>query len=640
MRTSLALAVTLALAGSTPAQFGYPVKIADVGVGLPPGRFGDGRDAATQRATPLVKRARWAPLTIRLEMQKEVSSGALAQVEAIDGDGLKTTSVVPLIASLSGQLPGALLGPQDFAAVPYARYGDLNGTVTVSLISNDGKGRTLAEPFRTQFLQAAEPGNYVVFSLGSRLPGFALPEADKGLGTTRGGLRGGRVETAAAASVVELPDQWVGYDAADLVVIPTGGNSTQFLSELFGPNAGAAQLARREALLEWVRRGGKLLVSVGANAPAVAQLPALQAILPRPVALDPPSKPVEEVAFNVTAGGTYVSERLRSRDATPFPLANLMPSPSKRPARTLIPSPKEAEPGPPVVVQCDYGLGTVTLVAFDLDASPFLDFPARPQVWDYLLREAGSPRAALTPPGQTTASTYSPNAEDEWLAAIRTNIDTFEGVPVVSFGWVALFIALYTLIIGPLEYLVLKHVFGRLELTWVTFPVIVATVSAAAYFTAYAIKGNDLKVNKVDVVDFDLASGRVTGRSFFTVFSPRIDSYTVGVAPREGVAGEVAGRPRRVRRLARGRLRFRRRHRQPQLRLRPRPRHRLRRRRAGQSADPGLVHQGVLRLVGRRGQRRRAALDRRVVPPRRATPRKSPARSRATCRSARSRTRC
>ena len=546
MPKSLALIALVTLAATASGQFTYPVKIVEVGVGLPPGRFGDGRDAATQRSTPLFKRSRWAPIALQLEMQKEVESGALVRVDSTDGDGLKTSLITPLIASLRGQPPGSLVGLQDFAAVPYVRSGDLNGTIKVTLISNDGKGRILAEPKETPFLQASDIGNFVVFSLGSRLPGFALPDEEKTTGSTRGGLRGGQVETTAAATVDELPDQWIGYDAADLVVIPTGGNSTQFVTNLFGPDVGASQLARREALLEWVRRGGKLLISVGSNASAIAQLPALQAILPRPIALDPPSKKVEEIAFDVNAGGTRINERLRGRGDSPppFALANLMPAAVNRPARTLVPPLTETEPRPPVIVQANYGLGRITLVTFDLDASPFLDYQSRPQVWDYLLRESAGARAALVPTGKgNSAQNYSPNAGDEWLATIRTNIDTFEGVPVVSFGWVALFIALYTIVIGPLEYLILKYGFGRLELTWITFPIIVATVSAAAYFTAYAIKGNDLKVNKVDIVDYDLNTNRVTGHSFFTVFSPRIDSYTVGVTPREGVATPVSNGP-------------------------------------------------------------------------------------------------
>ena len=48
-----------------------------------------------------------------------------------------------------------------------------------------------------------------------------------------------------------------------------------------------------------------------------------------------------------------------------------------------------------------------------------------------------------------------------------------------------------------------------MELTWITFPTIVITVSLLAYYAAYVVKGTDLRVNKMDVVDVDLeaASG-------------------------------------------------------------------------------------------------------------------------------------
>ena len=74
----------------------------------------------------------------------------------------------------------------------------------------------------------------------------------------------------------------------------------------------------------------------------------------------------------------------------------------------------------------------------------------------------------------------------------------------------------------------------------ITFPIIVLTVSLAAYITAYSMKGRELKINKVDVVDIDPASGRVYGTTLFTIFSPRIDNYTLGVTPGEGWANELA----------------------------------------------------------------------------------------------------
>src|SRR6516165_8771782 len=99
------------------------------------------------------------------------------------------------------------------------------------------------------------------------------------------------------------------------------------------------------------------------------------------------------------------------------------------------------------------------------------------------------------------------------------------------FGWVAFFIFLYILLIGPGDYFFLKKVLKRMELTWVTFPTIVVTVSLVAYYAAYLLKGNDLLVNKVDVVDIDQQSGAVRGHSWISLFSPQNRDYTIRTVP-------------------------------------------------------------------------------------------------------------
>ncbi len=120
---------------------------------------------------------------------------------------------------------------------------------------------------------------------------------------------------------------------------------------------------------------------------------------------------------------------------------------------------------------------------------------------------------------------------DDPASQLLVELDKF-GVTVIDFGYVALFIVLYILIVGPLDFFLLKYVFKRLEWTWITFPAVVLAVSVLAYFAAYALKGKDLKINKVDIVDFDLRTSReqprVYGHSFFTILSPRIQNYTVG----------------------------------------------------------------------------------------------------------------
>jgi hypothetical protein len=490
-----------------------------------------------------VKRSQWAPVYLQVKLLRPVVKPLKLRIEAYDSDDVRTTLEVPLAKTLTGVLPGTILTHKDFAYLPYVRAGDRTGDVRLTLISDDADEEFLAKPFLTRNLNYDDAASYVVVGLGANLPGFDLPSANQNVNnTTRGGLRNGRVTTVAMTALADMPDQWFGWQTADLVVLPTGSTPLPFMLELFGDNVNADQKARRDALLEWVRRGGKLVVSVGSNGTTLAQLKAFQAILPAPLLTSQPLRQVSAMPLYATLPGTSINDDLLPKTAgTKFPIAqcDLKQPLGGRPFRSLIPLPGEernraGEASPPAVLQSFYGLGRVTLVLFDLDQSPFLDYPNRPQFWDWLLREAGSAKSALAPQGTNNSYSWSIDNEDEWAATLRRHVDTFDGVPVVSFGWVALFILFYTILIGPVEYLVLKYVFKRLEWTWFTFPLIVLTVSAAAYVTAYAIKGNDLKINKVDVVDLDAQGGRIYGRSYFTIFSPRIDSYTLGIEPNEG----------------------------------------------------------------------------------------------------------
>ena len=60
--------------------------------------------------------------------------------------------------------------------------------------------------------------------------------------------------------------------------------------------------------------------------------------------------------------------------------------------------------------------------------------------------------------------------------ALKRGLEMFEEIPVISFGVVALFILFYIVLVGPLDYFILKKLFKRLELTWITFPTIVLRI--------------------------------------------------------------------------------------------------------------------------------------------------------------------
>jgi hypothetical protein len=208
----------------------------------------------------------------------------------------------------------------------------------------------------------------------------------------------------------------------------------------------------------------------------------------------------------------------------PIEVARLVPGAG---TTVLVREGSETE-GQPVLVQSAYGLGRVLLVAFDLDTSPFTTWEGQSAFWKRLQAEV-----APLPRGARNNSQVSFGLPGIELAGeFKRSLEMFEDAPVISFGWVALFILLYILLVGPLDYFVLKKVFRRLELTWITFPTIVLVVSVATYFTAYSLKGEDLRVNKVDLVEIDLhGPQQAYGTTWFALFSPRIQNYTVGVEP-------------------------------------------------------------------------------------------------------------
>lgn len=608
--TSLRFALIAAAAGLSvapaTAQFGPRAEIAAWQLGFRPGGGGE-KDGGNP--VGVTKGGLWAPVTVAIEFQdvRGYKGGVTLEVTTLDCDELRTVTRTPILDP-SAYEPGTdeffidrgkgvMKEKTENTHTAYVRmFGDAD--VKLRLVETDNPDRALSDT-KTVSPHARPASRYVILSLGATPEVGFTPPSRGDDPTAPPYLRNGRVELAHIDTVQEMPDQWFGYEAADLVVLGTGKPSKEFIANLF--NSDSEQFARkRRALVEWVRRGGKLVLAAGDRAAEVGASADFAAVLPVAVSpagreasvavsgfgerrdrFDPqggfrlafPEKKFDEKAKTAAMGvfgglpaaRTVADPKSGLPDKLPpdlFPLAALKPNARKTTFATLATYSKGGEAGDmtsaaPLVVQAPLGLGRVTVVGFDLDRSPFTD-PAnrahRTAFWDALVTAAGDELSAKPPveeapqqkPNQWGGSTKSSSvnsgreAEDGASAALRANVDHYDEVPVISFGWVALFILGYTLLIGPIEYVLLKKLFGRLELTWITFPIIVLTVSGAAYLTAYVVKGKDLRMNKIDVVDVDLrtdpARPRVYGRTWFTIFSPRIDSYTIGVEPKDNWA--------------------------------------------------------------------------------------------------------
>lgn len=504
------------------------VSFADVRFGFTPGpHAGNPEENTASFRQLLYKPGAWVPVYVHVlnngKYDERTDGPAEVVVETLDSDDAANSYRVAL-PSMPPQDPSARV-------IAYTRPGTRYTDVTVRIVrKKDGRDLCAADKSSHPGL---DPQQVFYLALGSKLPNIRLPGATANINT----MQAGACEIGNISRVEDMPTLWFGYSAADLVILSTSDRS--FITGLLNDNAG-----RKAALAEWVRRGGKLLVLAGRNHDVLNGQGGeeLNAVLP--VDMTGASLKAAELRPSFREFITETFDPLEG----PIDVTRLSPR-ENRSARVLASGPPEGGTAP-LIVQGPYGLGRVTVVACDIDQPPFTtkwkgqtnSRDQLPRFWEQLLRQAG-PRVPSTIQNQFggrfvprgIASTGDEG--DDTLRGVVQTLENFEGVPVISFGWVALFILIYILVVGPIDYLFLKKVVKRLELTWITFPTVVVAVSAAAYFTAYALKGNDLRINKVDLVDIDLQTKQSYGRTCFSVFSPRIQNYTIGIEPAEGWVG-------------------------------------------------------------------------------------------------------
>lgn len=436
----------------------------------------------------------WTPFDVT------VQAGAaplkcVVELTVPDGDGVPSRVTGPISGSVS-----IAAGSQARVRL-YAKVGQRQGPITVGIRS--GEQVLAARTFTPadEILAGILPSNRgLLLALGA-----PLTAADKPL------LEQRQFTLADVNDLNHLPDDWWGYEGVDTVVLAT--HEAVFMARL---------LAAREkvtALAQWVRMGGRLVLSVGRSAEQV-------------LADDSPLASLAPGTFDTLVPlrqTTPFESYAETSDALEMPPGGAMRVPRLQGVDGRI----EAYAGGaahdlPLVVRSPLGFGEVVLLAFDLGEPPFARWRARPLLLDRVLRrstvlESGKATGAI---GQVTTLGF-----EDLTGQLRGALDQFAGVTLVPFWLVALLVFGYVLCIGPLDYYLVRRVLGRMEATWFTFSLTVVAFCAGAYFLAYGLKGNQLRINRVDVVDFDASTQLVRGTSWVNLFSPKTDTYNLDLRP-------------------------------------------------------------------------------------------------------------
>ena len=241
-----------------PATVEAHVLVDLVRVGFPTRAHGEG----------VVRTGCWAPIVVDVSIENQPSFDGKLQVSQLDGDGdLACDSVeVHLLASSGGRQRYWL-----FVLPNTAQRGKMN--IGVELLNDRGEAVTVISSGAKTLRIEPEPQPVSIHDYDLANNALILSVSVASSGRIMALEGGGDVNQfqrrihVGHISPDELPPLWIGLEAVDYIV----------WDEADPADMSARQL---DALVEWVRQGGTLLIGASRTAGAVAQSQALDAILP------------------------------------------------------------------------------------------------------------------------------------------------------------------------------------------------------------------------------------------------------------------------------------------------------------------------------------------------------------------------
>lgn len=415
-------------------------------------------------------------------------------VIALDSDGVPVQTVAPTPEKVDGKLA---------YRVP-VRVGRRDSSVRIEIISGEGSsGQTSLYENRVSELAVPIPADHRWYlQIG---PDIGLQNA----------VQRYAAQLTENTVIVELtdprqvPEQWFLMEGIDQIIWTA--NDPVFVAALSSP-----QLA---ALEQWLKLGGRLTLSVGAEARELIGASG-------PLQRFAPGQFVEVLDLrNATELEALVGTAARVDRPLDGALTVAVLSNPKGEIRLREGSRQATYP---LWVRSAMGFGVVEFFAFDLSAEPVASWVGREPLLRLLLEAIGD-RQQESRVSQQSGRSVAHYGYTDIAGQLRMALDQFPGVRNVSFFLIGAIIVGYLLLIGPGDYFFLRKINRGMEWTWVSFPTIIVLVSLGIWWTATWSKGTDIKLNHVEVLDIDLDARLVRSTSWFHLFSPESKRYDISL---------------------------------------------------------------------------------------------------------------
>jgi hypothetical protein len=135
---------------------------------------------------------------------------------------------------------------------------------------------------------------------------------------------------------------------------------------------------------------------------------------------------------------------------------------------------------------------------------------------------------------------YAQGTEQQSTGKILDYLYAIDQMRPLSIGWVVLLLVLLAVLLGPVDYLVLKRL-DRLPLTWVTSLGWIVVFTVGAYYGVQALRAGDMQLRTVSLIDAVQDQGPAWSTRVCGLFAPKSDEYHLGnLAPGQWWSGAAA----------------------------------------------------------------------------------------------------
>lgn len=461
------------------------------------------------------KNGLWTPILLEWESDR-INEGESCdlELECTDSDGTPIR-----YRNITTRLETAPSAPSTMRTRFYARLGRKEGPLTIRLTVKDvgsiekrlvpagqperqpkSSDESLSDPIRFFLPVPAERPIYLV--IGDENIGLQGAIAELAFREDR------RPILVKVNSISALPELACGLEAVDMIVLTT--TQPTFFEGL------KATSPPIMAMDDWIRLGGRLFFCAGKDAGPFLEKE------------DGPLRPFLPGRFERMTDlrqGTRLeafvgSKRQIFMNGTPD--APFMEMPLFSDPRGIV---ILNEIDLSLVLRCAHGFGTIVYFGGDLSGKPLSLWRDRvPLVrkilqWDKEKQGGGRGNVSLIQLGY-----------NDIAGQVRSALDHFDGVRIVPFSLMLIILAIYWLVVGPLDWVIVQKVFKRPALTWITFPFWIVAFCFLAYALGAPGRPNRVMLNELDLIDLDAESGAARLSSWGNLYSPADARHTLGLS--------------------------------------------------------------------------------------------------------------